>query len=335
MEKIKEIIEKYKDKFFELDNVVGVGYGYKQVQNRLTDKESIVVLVEEKLSEEELDQEHIVPQNIEEEQTDVIEVGKVELLSASDELRTTGTRPAQPGVSIGHYKITAGTFGAVVRDKKTNEPLILSNNHVLANISNGKDGKAKQGDPILQPGSYDGGEINSDLIGHLKRFIPIYNQSSNDCPFMSGVERLAGGLVSIFNLPYRVKPIILENKVDCALAKPKSESMITEEILGIGAVNDITDAKVGMKVKKSGRTSGLTTARIKAINATINVQLSEEETALFTDQIVTEPFSQPGDSGALVVNSRNQAVGLLFAGSQKSSVCNNINNVIEALNITF
>jgi hypothetical protein len=33
MEKIKEIIEKYKDKFFELDNVVGVGYGYKQVQN--------------------------------------------------------------------------------------------------------------------------------------------------------------------------------------------------------------------------------------------------------------------------------------------------------------
>ncbi|MGM0368936.1 MAG: hypothetical protein ACQEP9_00795 [Bacillota bacterium] len=335
MEKIKKIIEKYKDKFFELDNVVGVGYGYKQVQNKLTDKESIVVLVEEKLSEEDLDQEHIVPQNIEEEQTDVIEVGKVELLSASDGLRTTGNRPAQPGVSIGHYKITAGTFGAVVRDKKTNEQLILSNNHVLANISNGKDGKAKRGDPVLQPGSYDGGQIDSDLIGHLNRFIPIYNQNSNDCPFMSGLERLAGGLGSMFNLPYRVKPVILENKVDCALAKPKSEAMISEEILGIGAVNDIADAKVGMKVKKSGRTSGLTTARIKAINATINVQLTEEETALFTDQIVTEPFSQPGDSGALVVNSRNQAVGLLFAGSQKSSVCNNINNVIEALNITF
>ena len=335
MKKIKEIIEKYKEKIFELDNVVGVGCGYKQVENSFTDKESIVVLVEEKLSEDELSQEHIVPQNIEEEETDVIEVGKIELLAAGDEVRTTELRPAQPGVSIGHYKITAGTFGAVVKDKKTNEKLILSNNHVLANISDGKDGKAKQGDQILQPGSYDGGEISDDVIAYLERFIPIYNQNVKNCPFMSGLERVVGGLGSIFNLPYKVKPIILENKVDCAVAKPKSEGLVTEEILGIGVVNDVAEAKPGMKVKKSGRTSGITTARVKAVNATINVQLAEDETALFTDQIITEPFSQPGDSGSLVLNSRNQAVGLLFAGSQKSSVCNNIKNVIKALNITF
>ncbi|MGM0501928.1 MAG: hypothetical protein ACQERJ_05330 [Bacillota bacterium] len=335
MKKIKEVIERYKDKIFELENVVGVGCGYKQVGNRFTDKESIVVLVEEKLSEDELSTEHIVPQNIEDQETDVIEVGKVELLATNDEVRTTGIRPAQPGISIGHHKITAGTFGAVVKDNKTEEKLILSNNHVLANISNGKDGKAKQGDRILQPGSYDGGTVDNDIIGYLERFIPIHNQSANYCPFISGVERVVGGLSSIFNLPYRVKPVILENKVDCAVAKPKSEDLITEEVLGLGVVNGVAEAKLGMKVKKSGRTSGITTARIKAINATINVQLSEEETALFTDQIVTEPFSQPGDSGAVVLNSKNQVVGLLFAGSQKSSVCNNIKNVIKALNIEF
>ena len=335
MDKIKRIIEKYKEKIFELDNVVGVGCGYKQVQNRLTDEESIVVLVEQKLSEEELPQEHIVPQNIEEHQTDVIEVGKVELLGAGDQVRTTELRPAQPGVSIGHYKITAGTFGAVVKDKRTEEKLILSNNHVLANISDGKDGRAQRGDQILQPGSYDGGSENESVIGHLERFIPVYDQRANNCPCITGMEKVVGGLGSMFNLPYRVKPIILENKVDCAVAKPTSEDLITDEILGIGVVTDIAEAKPGMKVKKSGRTSGITTARVKAINATINVQLSEEEAALFTDQIITEPFSQPGDSGALVVNRRNQAVGLLFAGSQKSSVCNNIDNVIRALEITF
>ena len=335
VEKIKQIIEKYKEKIFELDNVVGVGCGYKQIQNRFTDEESIVVLVEKKLSEEELAQEHIVPQSIEEQQTDVIEVGKVELLAAGDQVRTTEMRPAQPGVSIGHYKITAGTFGAVVKDKRTQEKLILSNNHVLANISDGKDGRAQMGDEILQPGSYDGGEGNNNVIAHLERFIPIYDQRANNCPFIAGVEKVVGGLGSVLNLPYRVKPIILENKVDCAVAKPKSEDLITEEILGVGLVTDIAQAKPGIKVKKSGRTSGITTAKVKAINATINVQLSENDTALFTDQIITEPFSQPGDSGALVVNRHNQAVGLLFAGSQKSSVCNNIKNVIKALDISF
>jgi hypothetical protein len=36
------------------------------------------------------------------------------------------------GVSIGHYKGTAGTAGCLVKDKKTGEILILSNAHVLA-----------------------------------------------------------------------------------------------------------------------------------------------------------------------------------------------------------
>ena len=211
MERIKKIIEKYKEKIFKLDNVVGVGCGYKQVQDNLTDEESIVVLVEEKLSEDELEQEHIVPQNIEEHQTDVIEVGKVELLAAGEKVRTTELRPAQPGVSIGHYKITAGTFGAVVKDKRSQNKLILSNNHVLANISDGKDGRAQKGDNILQPGSYDGGQESDDVIAYLERFIPIYNRRVNNCPFISGVEKVVGGLGSVFNLPYRVKPIILEN----------------------------------------------------------------------------------------------------------------------------
>ena len=73
-----------------------------------------------------------------------------------------------PGISIGHYSITAGTFGAVVRDAATNARLILSNNHVLANSNSGS-----KGDTILQPGRYDGGKDPQDRIAELERFVTI------------------------------------------------------------------------------------------------------------------------------------------------------------------
>ncbi len=50
-------------------------------------------------------------------ETDVVEIGEVRLLT-----RTGRVRPAPPGVSIGHPKITAGTFGALVKDADTGEP---------------------------------------------------------------------------------------------------------------------------------------------------------------------------------------------------------------------
>ena len=63
--------------------------------------------------------------------------------------RTTTT--AAPGGSVGHFEITAGTIGAIARDKKTGRDVILSNNHVLAN-----ENAAKIGDAILQAGVIDG-----------------------------------------------------------------------------------------------------------------------------------------------------------------------------------
>jgi hypothetical protein len=41
---------------------------------------------------------------------------------------------------VGHFKITAGTIGAIAREKKTGRDVILSNNHVLANENAAKIG---------------------------------------------------------------------------------------------------------------------------------------------------------------------------------------------------
>ena len=56
--------------------------------------------------------------------------------------------PVPIGVSVGHPAITAGTIGA--RVTKEGNVFVLSNNHVLAAINQGR-----PGDFVLQPGSFD------------------------------------------------------------------------------------------------------------------------------------------------------------------------------------
>jgi hypothetical protein len=123
-------------------------------------------------------EEEMVPRFIEEVPTDVFESGEFEAISKRTWYgkplnRKKKMRPARPGLSIGHHLVSAGTFGAVVYDRDSGEPLILSNNHVLANATNGKDGLSKPGDLILQPGKHDGGIDPRDIIGTLLRFVPL------------------------------------------------------------------------------------------------------------------------------------------------------------------
>jgi hypothetical protein len=51
------------------------------------------------------------------------------------------------------------------------------------------------------------------------------------------------------------------------------------------------------------------------------------------DQIVTSNISQGGDSGSLVLDENNNAVGLLFAGSDKATIFNRIQNVFRELKV--
>lgn len=215
--------------------------------------------------------------------------------------RTAFIRPALPGVSIGHYQGGAGTFGAVVYDKQDGKPLILSNNHVLANASLTNDRKAQLGDTILQPGAHDG---NSRELGKLAKFAAL-------------------------------NPYPKVNIVDCALAEPLNAKDIKPDIIEIGKVEGLADAVIGMKVKKSGRTTGLTTGEVRAVEATIKVNYGMGTTLLFENQIITTKMSEPGDSGSLVVDMNNKAVGLLFAGSDQSTIINPIDPVLDLLEVEF
>jgi hypothetical protein len=111
----------------------------------------------------------VIPPELEGMRTDVYEVGYLRAQQFQAQDPKGRFRPIiSPGVSIGHFKVTAGTFGAFVTDKSTGERLILSNNHVLANSND-----ALVGDAILQPGAIDGGNNPSDAVATLERFIKL------------------------------------------------------------------------------------------------------------------------------------------------------------------
>ncbi len=217
------------------------------------------------------------------------------------------TRPVPIGVSTGHPGGTAGTIGALVTDGA--QLYALSNYHVYVVGSN-----AQIGDPLLQPGAYDGGAAPVDAIGTLAAFEPIS--------------------FSLF----------ATNRVDAALAATTDVDHRTPED-GYGAPRpEPLDAAPGLKVQKYGRTTGHTFGEVDAINATINVRYAND-VARFTGQVIfCCEMSAGGDSGSLIVahdidedgnegEDDRRPVALLFAGDGSLTIGNPIGQVLDAFGV--
>jgi hypothetical protein len=332
MDDVKAVKQQYQQELMGKPNVVGVGVGYKVVDGQKTDTLCVVVFVRQKVAAESLSVEEMVPVQIEGVATDVIESGPI----FAQQGNTDKYRPAPGGVSIGHYQITAGTLGVVVRDKNTNERLILSNNHVLANSN-----EASPGDPIIQPGAADGGTVGNDQIGTLLRFQPIaYEQSPAPpgCSLAVTYAALGNFIARTLGSDHRVnayRPQQAANLVDAAVARPLDDGDVLDEIIEVGAISGAVEALPGMPVRKSGRTTELTSGEILAIDTTVTVGYGAGRTAVFEQQLVAGAMSQPGDSGSLVVEAGSQrAVGLLFAGSDTTTIFSPIEFVEELLNVS-
>ena len=333
---MREIINHTRKKILTKGQVIGVGRGFKEVGGERTEDEAIHVPVRKKLPISQLRRRDMIPMDIYGYPTDVIEVGELKVLITS---RTERKRPAMPGLSIGHYKVTAGTFGAVVYDRDTGHPLILSNNHVLANTSSRSNPRAEKGDPILQPGKYDKGTVK-DIIGYLERYAPLSMSVTTKEYKPKGFSRILSKLrgKSKSGEPNRQIPVFnpkAENIVDCAVAVPISNDVISDKILKIGRIRGIGDPQLGDLVQKSGRTTGLTKGRVRTLDATVSVAMGANEQAVFSNQLILDHMSEGGDSGSLVLDMGDRAVGLLFAGSREVTVCNPIDAVLDALNVTL
>ena len=305
--KITEVQEKHESELLALPNVVGLAASLKVKAGKPTDNWCLSVYVKKKKAQ--IGKEGKVPRRVAGVATDVVEVGAIEPLSF-----TSKVRPALPGYSIGHYDITAGTFGCVVRDLRRchdqekghgcccpkeecpSDYLILSNNHVLANSN-----LASEGDLILQPGPFDGGVYPADGVATLERFEPI----------VFG----AGGY----------------NLVDAAVARPPESRNVTASIIGSVIPRGVDQAFIGGLVIKAGRTTQVSIGQVLAVNATVVVGGYPGGAAQFRHQIITTAMAAGGDSGSLLMDSNLSAVGLLFAGSFFITIHNHIADVESAL----
>ncbi|HMD87748.1 MAG TPA: hypothetical protein VKF38_01170 [Anaerolineaceae bacterium] len=337
IETVRQAKTIYQRKLLASQNVVGLGTAYKMVAGQATRELCLATLVTKKVSSAVLAPEDKIPPKIGGVYTDVIEVGHL-VAQAS---QTTRCRPAVPGVSIGHYKITAGTFGCVVRDRQSNARMILSNNHVLANSN-----AALVGDPILQPGAIDGGKQGDDTVGFLSRFHPI---TFGDPPQPTDWQNTVLQFVQQLGLANLLSSLGLQNLlgslgihqptnnvIDCAVARPVNDTIIGDDILEIGKISGTLPASLGLLVRKSGRSTGLTTGSVIVVDATVSVDYEAGQSAHFDNQILTSPMSKPGDSGSLLVAANTQqAVGLLFAGSDQTTIYNPIQAVLDSLEVTL
>lgn len=314
----------------EQPNVVGLGVGYKIEDGEQTDTLSIITLVEKKKPVAALVAGELIPPQIKGVRTDVQEVGYLRPLQS----RKDKWRPAPGGVSIGHYKITAGTFGTVVTEKGTGIHLILSNNHVLANSND-----AKLGDRIYQPGPADGG-TPADGIGSLYNFVPIDfgEEPGTDCPFAEYYLRFGNWLASLIGSSHRINAKRIRpqsiNYVDAALALPNSQDDIENRIIDVGVIEGYEDPVLRMAIAKSGRTTEFTVGNITMVHATVQIDYGNGKVGTFEDQIISGYMSAGGDSGSLMYSyEARKAVGLLFAGSSKVTIYNPIKRVLDALHI--
>jgi len=326
MSQAKQVKHQYAFDLLKKRNVIGVGLGYKVSGGENTGELSVVVSVTKKLAATALAVRDIVPQALDGVKTDVVEVGKFRAfeLGPADRWRPV----APPGVSVGHEDVTAGTFGCLVR--RQGQPFILSNNHVLANLN-----KGEPNDPILQPGTLDGG-VSDDQIAELADYVPIdFGTESADCSFAEISARLLNYIAAALGSRHQLEPVKLTagvNEVDAALARPLSPDVVNNEILHIGPPTGVGLATLGTEVQKSGRTTGYTQGQITQIDATVRVDY-DGPSALFSGQLVASPMSQRGDSGSAVLNMENEVVGLLFAGSDAVTLINPIDAVLSALDV--
>jgi hypothetical protein len=322
---IRSQLNRSRNHILQLQNVVATGIGYKTTGGKVTSALSIICSVEQKLPKNRIPRADQVPPFIRNISTDVQPAGHIRPFQKPE----ARIRPVPCGVSTGHYRAGTGTLGCLV--KKDGLSYILSNNHVFANCN-----EASVHDPILQPGPEDGGEMSADQIAELIEYIPLifsptgYQKKHQSRRIKKILHALALRMGN--DLPFFTDQPT-GNKVDCAIARPLQPDVMTGKILEIGSPVATKKGVLGMAIKKSGRTTGLTTDIIRQTDVTVRINYGRNKTALFTDQLLTGPMSRYGDSGSAVLDTQDNLVGLLFAGSEQITLINRIEHVFASLGV--
>ena len=293
-------------KALEQELLALAGAGFAGITHSEAEGEVIVLVEDEQMLQR-------VPRSFEGYAVRTEVTGKIQTLSTQvaepitdvDEERQEEVRPLVGGTSLSSYipnLYFSGTLGMATYDDK-----ILSNAHVIA-IHPGTGEFLNIGTDIIQPGSGDGG-TTGDRVGELEAYVPI--------DFDPDAENYADAAIGS-----------IDGGVEASPGEQFGEG-------GNYWVEGWTTVYEGDIVRKSGRTTGVTSGEVIHTNVSVVVQYGGQS-AYFMDQIVVGQenwsFGAPGDSGS-AVDKDGEFVGLLFAGSEDCAVICKAEHIIDELGI--
>jgi len=251
--------------------------------------------------------------------------GGMQTLAGKKKHRKRQTRPIMLGTSGSNVEdwtlsgnlifCCRGTLGALV--EKSGIQYILSNNHVL-----GRSNSAKRGEAIIQPGLLDVGQS-----------CPATDEEMDTVAHFTARKKIRFGFDKT-------------NRVDMALAEVVPGAVRSDgKILQIGVPGSTPmNAFVGLEVKKSGRTTGLTRGFVESVHNTVRImdfplecdggqsRIARFEDQIFIRSINNKKFDNSGDSGSMVyedVDNCPSPVGLLFAGGGGLTAINPASTVLK------
>ena len=229
---------------------------------------------------------------------------------------TQRARPALGGDSISHYHGGAATLGCLVRDRADPQRV-----YILCDYSGLAGGApdARVGDPVVQPGRVDGGDPAVDVMGGIARWAAV-----------------------------RASPRAAADNVSAMLAEVNDLADVSPHIRGRGFLKGVRAASPGTRVYAVGRTSGQMRGTVVRVDAHTTVAWPRDQVVgpvqgtgdgygnvaiPFEGLIECTPMLLAGDSGAVLVDGDNYALGLGFAGSDEASMFLPMQRVLDALNV--
>jgi hypothetical protein len=231
----------------------------------------------------------------------------------SDAVPCDGRLRLSVGVDARDYGVgyQAGSLGGIVRRQGEVEPwYLLGCNHVLylngGVFLGGRPPLVTTPSPLFGPGH---------LIGVVRE--------------MPAFCRLAGGSA--------------KNAGDYAIAEVTDHARLLSALPSRCRVRPIAAEKaVGMRVWKAGAATGVTAGRVLDARyefslhyPAMNARFGFENQVLIASEVPGVPFSEGGDSGALVVTENGDAVAIVCARSGADTVASPLLPLFDALGLEF
>lgn len=352
-------------------NIHAVFYGKKSISGKVTEIDSIVYVVENKLPQNQITSGEIIAKNIQIDEsiyvTDVIEAPRFELKQCYDLTDSkilslqSRVRPISGGIEISplyswqqtgpsSFNYDIGTLGFLAKDNTDNTLVGVTANHTVvkdAFINTDKDpysqpnsiiddvyisGSGTFSNRILQFNDVNDVNFENDSIGYVKRFAPIYQFQNNTID--AAVFALNSG---------------------CFNASSSAQAYLT----GTSGLKFCTSGEINTlftgsrSIYSVGRSTGPKGTGCPLVIFGIGSAVVEfNKQGLLTPVTMTDclfyrfrdlsilPIEE-GDSGSVLfgeISGVNKIVGLAYAGSSKQfptiGIACRINNIAQKLNIS-